>query len=114
MLLPPRFRSSRHFLHTAARHTHEEWDESSQAVSDDTDHPVEAIFGTRLPEDSDTGPAEAFAWVSELLRRTDVVCSLTHRSCRERGYVMWDYERLSAWGYFTDLWGSSAQEVEGN
>ncbi|EFQ99502.1 hypothetical protein MGYG_02515 [Nannizzia gypsea CBS 118893] len=50
------------------------------------------------------GPPEVW-WVTHLeMASYDFVMAPDHLPLRERGYVMWDYERLSKWGLLKTPW----------
>ncbi|MCJ1434095.1 hypothetical protein MMC27_003461 [Xylographa pallens] len=55
-------------------------------------------------DDPDPGPAKAWRWAHEHLPLDCFVHLDDHRKLRERGYVMWDLERLEQWDLFREPW----------
>ncbi|KAJ5741061.1 hypothetical protein N7493_000933 [Penicillium malachiteum] len=77
-------------------------------------------IGTPWAPDSDNGPVEAWRWTHQELPYEHFVQSPKLQWLRRRGYVMWNYERLSSWGFFDLEWNQfsgdmirlSSEEIE--
>ncbi|MCJ1399993.1 hypothetical protein MMC11_003196 [Xylographa trunciseda] len=103
-LLAPNRRSDHSFLHEGLLASN----------TDDDDDDVELCHYSTTDErrwirppslhDPDRGPAQAWRWAHEHESRDSFVLAEPHRGLRERGYVMWDSERLQRWGFFRAPW----------
>jgi hypothetical protein len=57
-----------------------------------------------LFQDVDSGPEDAWRWAHAAESPGDWVYARRQSPLREWGYVMWDRERLDAWGVFKHAW----------
>ena len=99
-LLKPRRDYPQHSLSRGLDNVRDEQEQKASG-SNQTDLSVDS-FPTESTMGSDRGPAEAWRWaniVHSLVRNPS-----TEGALRKRGYVMWDYARLAAWGLLDYDW----------
>ena len=66
------------------------------------------ILNTKFANDPDRGPLEAWRWAYQELSVTHLCYRLEQEQLRERGYVMFDFDRLYRWNIFSTSFDTQA------
>ena len=80
-------------------------------LRDYTEKKLNTVIGTPWAPESDKGPLEAWKWTHQELPYKHFVQSPKLRWLRRRGYVMWNYDCLSSWGFFNMEWNQFSGDV---
>ena len=107
-LLAPNRRSDFYFLHEGLIASNMVDDDDVELCEYSSEDERRYIHSPIL-NDPNPGPAKAWRWAHEHVSRDCFVQYEYHRELRQRGYVMWDLERLEHWDLFRAPWENASE-----